>query len=557
MFIKVTKNRSGQAYYHLVESYRDGGKSRHRTLLSLGRVEDQKLEQLAQALAKHTELLTAVDLAKSISIEKTFILGPLLLLERLFERLGVDVILKQFKKSHPKVELDLRAAVFSMVAARFIQPGSKLAVYDTILDQLYPEMVTSKLELQHLYRALDLLAEHKEEMERDLYWRDRDLFNVSVDVVLYDLTTLRFESTRTDLGELRQFGYSKERRSDCTQVVLGLLVDTEGIPLGFEVYPGNTFEGKTLSDIMKKMRTKFKVRRFIFVADRGLISAENISLLKEDQGEFIVGMKLGALHKQEPDLYDLKKFRQINEELSVYETTLAEDRCLVTWSKKRAERDRKTREDILEKIRKKLSSKRVNSKSFVSNTNYRKYVQGLDEGVKPALDESVIRREAENDGFFGVISNVKDLSSAEIVTQYKQLWKIEDAFGEVKGTLRTRPIFHWTDQRIVGHLTLCFLAYYCEAFVTAELRKKNIVLNSKSIEGAIIKERPLTVFQAMKELKEIRVIPVQVKSKTLWVRTDIQGNAAKLFTCLGIRIPPKVLSLKNVVAQTSTNAISV
>ena len=199
----------------------------------------------------------------------------------------------------------------------------------------------------------------------------------------------------------------------------------------------------------------------------------------------------------------------------------------------------------------------MNSKSFVSNTNYRKYVQGLDEGVKPALDESVIRREAENDGFFGVISNVKDLSSAEIVTQYKQLWKIEDAFGEVKGTLRTRPIFHWTDQRIVGHLTLCFLAYYCEAFVTAELRKKNIVLNSKSIEGAIIKERPLTVFQAMKELKEIRVIPVQVKSKTLWVRTDIQGNAAKLFTCLGIRIPPKVLSLKNVVAQTSTNAISV
>ena len=87
--------------------------------------------------------------------------------------------------------------------------------------------------------------------------------------MLYDLTTLRFESTRTDLGKLRQFGYSKERRSDCTQVVFGLLVNRDGIPLGFEVFPGNTFEGKTLSDIVDKMRKKFNVRRFIFVADRG------------------------------------------------------------------------------------------------------------------------------------------------------------------------------------------------------------------------------------------------------------------------------------------------
>lgn len=118
-------------------------------------------------------------------------------------------------------------------------------------------MLAGDIKLHQLYRALAVLALHKDEIEKDLFWRDRDLFSADVDVVLYDLTTLRFESTRVDLGKLRQFGYSKERRSDCTQVVLGLLVRPDGIPLGFEVYPGNTFEGTTVADIVKKMREKF------------------------------------------------------------------------------------------------------------------------------------------------------------------------------------------------------------------------------------------------------------------------------------------------------------
>ncbi len=219
MFIRKIKNPTGQTYYHIVESYREGKKVRQRTLLSLGRIEDGNLEALVQSAGRHLDILTASQLAKELSTE----------------------------------------------------------------------------ELQHIYRTMDLLCSHKGEIEKSLYWHGRDLFNLEVDIVLYDLTTLRFESTRTDLGELRQFGYSKERRSDCTQVVFGLLVDRDGIPLGFEVYPGNTFEGKTLSDIVDKMKKKFKVRRFIFVADRGLLSRGNIEKLGEDKGEFIVGMKLGSL----------------------------------------------------------------------------------------------------------------------------------------------------------------------------------------------------------------------------------------------------------------------
>ncbi len=371
-------------------------------------------------------------------------------------------------------------------------------------------------------------------------------------MVLYDLTTLRFESVREDLGQLRKFGYSKEMRTDCTQVVLGLVVDPEGIPLGFEVYPGNTFEGSTIGDIVEKMRKKFRVRRFIFVADRGLFSNKNLKVLRQkdeptnkDKGEFIVGMKLGLFRKRHNEFYDISRYRFIDPEgsLAVYETEHGGDRCIVTWSKTRAERDRKAREDILDKIRKKLAKNKLTPKVFVTNKTYQRYVLGLDEGKRFALNEQAICEDAAKDGFFGVLTNVADLSAEQIIGNYKQLWIIEDAFGELKGTLKSRPVFHWKDDRIVGHLTLCFLAYLCEAHLTNALREKRLELFSKAIDEKIIDPRPLTVAEAMRELVEVRAIPVKVKSNTLWVRTDIAGNAAKIFSVLGLRPPPKVLNL--------------
>ena len=127
-------------------------------------------------------------------------------------------------------------------------------------------MIDQDIALQHIYRSLDLLCDHKEDIEKFLFAYGKDFFNINVDVVLYDLTTLRFESTRTDLGELRQFGYSKEMRTDCTQVVLGLLTDTEGIPLCFEVHPGNTFEGNTLDGIVDRISQKLSVAGILIAA---------------------------------------------------------------------------------------------------------------------------------------------------------------------------------------------------------------------------------------------------------------------------------------------------
>jgi transposase len=552
VYIRITRNTAGQKYYHLVESYRDGKKIRQRVLLSLGKVEENRLEELATAIARHKDIFSTLELAKNISVDKTYILGPLLVLARLFQDSGIDKVLAAVANKHPKLGFDLRKLVFTMAAARFIKPGSKLKVFEHWQKRLHPEMVSGEIELHQLYRALDVLAWHKEEIEQGLYWHGRDLLSLEVDVVLYDLTTLRFESTRTDLGNLRQFGYSKEMRSDCTQVVLGLLVDTQGIPLGFEVYPGNTFQGATVCDIVRKLRQKFKVRRFIFVGDRGLFSRKNIQALrgsdKQANGEFIIGMKLAVFKDRQQEFYDFKRFKRINDDYYVYQTTHEGDRCIITWSRARAQRDRKAREDILNKIRKKLAGKKITAKTFVTNTTYQRYVTGLNDGKDFAINEKAITEDAMRDGFFGVLTNVADMKAEEIIVNYKTLWIIEDAFGELKGNLRARPVFHWTDQRIVGHLTLCFLAYLCEALMTKALRDKKLILDSPAIKNQIIKPRPLTVGEAMRELQEIRAIPVQVRSTTMWVRTDISGNASKLFSAIGLKPPPKVLK----VSKTST-----
>ena len=261
---------------------------------------------------------------------------------------------------------------------------------------------------------------------------------------------------------------------------------------------------------------------------------------------FIVGHRLGTMKgKEKESVYDLNQFTWIVAgSLAVFETKTADgDRLIVTWSLVRAERDVKTRQDILDKIERKLSSKKkLTTKALVSNSNYHKFLTGLD-GGKPELNIAAIEIDAKKDGFFGIVTNVKDLSAKDVVMNYKELWKIEDAFGEIKGALKTRPMFHWTDQRIIGHLTACFLAYLCEAHITNLLREKGIELKSRAVDDGVIKQRPLTVAESLKELNEVRAVPVKIRGQTIWCRTDIAGNAAALFRAVGANIPSKVLKI--------------
>ena len=543
MYIRTTTNGKGVAYYHLVESYRDHGKVKQRTLLSLGKVEDGKLEQLAEAISKHTDKISVFNLAKDVDISDTYILGPLLILERMINTLGLSDCLSMLQRKHKKLEFDFKKVIFTQICSRFVKPVSKLALYDNWISRMYPGMIEHDTAIQHIYRSLDLLHKHKEEIEKYLFSYGKNLFDINVDVVLYDLTTLRFESTRTDMGDLRQFGYSKEMRSDCTQVVLGLLTDTEGIPLCFEVHPGNTFEGKTLDGIVDRISEKLVIRRFIFVADRGLFSMTNLEHIKKRSGEFIVGLKMGVLKQHiQKGFYDLEQFTWLNNELAIYETSFGDDRCIITWSRVRAERDRKSRDEVIERITATLASAKPVSKRFITNSAYKKYILVKKES-ECALNQEAINSEKKKDGFFGIITNVKvnAMSAAEIVSNYKELWRIEDAFGEMKGTLKSRPMFHWTDQRIIGHLMLCFLSHFCEAHLTKLLRKSEVMQGSKAIDNGIIKRRSLTVKVAMDELNQVMAVPVRVRKETIWLRTDIPPNACKLFKAIGMPIPPKII----------------
>ena len=159
----------------------------------------------------------------------------------------------------------------------------------------------------------------------------------------------------------------------------------------------------------------------------------------------------------------------------------------------------------------------------------------------PIIDKKAIEKAEKQDGFFGIATNIKGMSSKDIIMYYKSLWQVEDAFGEIKGTLKTRPIFHWTDARIIGHLTLCFISYLCESHLTKRFRENRTMLASSAITEKTIKPRPLTVPEALKELREVRAVPVKIRGKTVWTRTDIAGNVAKLFRAAKISIPPKLL----------------
>jgi transposase len=167
--------------------------------------------------------------------------------------------------------------------------------------------------------------------------------------------------------------------------------------------------------------------------------------------------------------------------------------------------------------------------SLISHKGFKRYLKVINKG-KVVINDKAIRLEAERDGLFGILTNApqEELPALEILTCYKELWKIEDAFGEIKGTIEARPMFHWTDKRIEGHMMICFLAYYLEAYVTQQLRKA---------------EATFTAPSAFDALNQVRAIPVAVRGQTVWVRTKIEGIAAKTLQVLKLRIPSDVLKL--------------
>jgi transposase len=538
MYARTIRNKKGITYLTIVESYWKDGKSRQRVLFNMGRLDllqaTGQIDRITKSLERFCAKTRLIDLSKDISVEESYVFGSVYCLKALFERTPLKAIVEEIASSHEQLEIPLVDAVFALLVSRFVRPCSKLKLKETWMERFYPELVRPGIALHQIYRTLDLLAKHKEEIQKKLLYptSQHSLFaSRKLELVFYDTTTLRFESIREDIGELRRFGYSKERRNDCTQVILGLMIDREGLPVGYRLFSGDTYEGKTLPIVLKQLKDDYHIRRLVFVADRGMINGGNLEEIRKADFEFIIGMKLWAMkEKDQKQITSIKEWDHETADFKVKELSHPEGRLIVTWSRERAGRDQQVRSDLLEKLKSRLEHEDDPS-SLISHKGFKRYLKIVNKG-KVAINQKAVRLDAERDGLFGILTNVpaETLPSAEILRRYKELWKIEDAFGEIKGTLESRPMFHWTDQRIEGHMMVCFLAYYLEAYVTQQLRET---------------KADFTAPAAFDALNQVRAIPVNVRGQTVWVRTKIAGIAAKTLQTLKLRIPSDVLKLPN------------
>ena len=536
MFLRTVRNKKGLTYLMIVESYWEEGKSRQRVLFNMGRLDflqaTGQIDRITKSLERFCLKTRLVDLSKEVSVEESFVYGSIHGLRALFERTPLRGIVEEIADSHEQLEIPLSETVFALLVSRFVRPCSKLKLQQPWMERFYPDLVRPGLALHQIYRTLDLLAVHKEEIQKTLLYptAQHSLFDApQLEIVFYDTTTLRFESIREDLDSLRRFGYSKEKRNDCTQVILGLMLDREGLPVGYQLFPGDTSEGKTLPTILERLKKEYHIQRRIFVADRGLVRRGNLDLSAEAGFEFIIGMKLWSMSQEEQKrITSLQSWDHESEDFKVAELSHSKGRLIGTWSRERAKRDEQVRSDRLKKLKARLEHEDEPS-SLISHKGFKRYLKVVTKG-KVAINEKAIDAESARDGRFGILTNVskEGLSATEILKRYKELWKIEDAFGEIKGTLETRPMFHWTDKRIEGHMMICFLAYYLAAHGTQQLRNANV---------------DFTAPAAFDALTQGRAIPVKVRGQTVWVRTKIEGIAAKALQALKIRIPSDVLNL--------------
>ncbi len=497
MFVKLTKSKNF-TYLQLVESYRENGKVKHRVIANLGRLDilEKNKKNVVKIIKKILKLIQAEELVieKDNIKEVERLNWGYVIYEKLWKKFGLDEEMDRLTTNR-KIKFNFKLSVFLMVLDRLLFQHSKKGVAE---NQRKFWNLEQEINLTHLYRSLDILSELKEEIEETLYFKGRDLFNQELDVVYYDVTTFSFESVRSD--GLREFGYSKDGKHKEVQVVMGLLIDKEGRPVGYELYSGNTFEGKTLVDSLKKLKERFSIKRVIIVADRGLNNRLNLHLIKEAGYDYIVSMRLKSLPvKLQEEILKEEGYEEIKEgELKIkelphesvqkivnekgeVEEKRHKDRLICSWSQSRADKDRADRERLLkkaEKIIKKGSSltRKVGAKKFIRTEGKEKIL---------GIDEERILEDSKYDGYYVIQTSDFKLSGSEIYEAYHGLWKIEESFRVLKSTMRTRPIFHWTEKRIRGHFVMCFLAFLLERELELKLKQKGIKASPEKIKEAI------------------------------------------------------------------------
>lgn len=377
--------------------------------------------------------------------------GVRLILEPIYNRIGFDAIGDDTLKF--------------LSIARICQPKSKVATV-TYLKRHFDEDIN----LNKIYRYMDTLYNtQRERIQQISVEHTRKLLGGQIGIVFYDVTTLYFESAREDV--LRSPGFSKDGKTAESQIVLGLLVSSDGYPLSYNVFNGSQYEGRTMIPIIDDFVQRFSLTDFIVVADAGLLSRKNINLLKQAGYKFILG---GRIKKESRAVQDwvlsLEKNPAVLNETSIN----GDERIIVSYSEQRATKDRHNRDKGIQRLRKAYSSGKI-KKENVNQRGYNKFLV-IENDVMVSINEDKIQTDAQWDGLKSYVTNTA-LPPSEVIEQYHSLWVVERAFRITKGTLEARPIFHFTERRIEAHICICFVAYKLYKELERLLRLLNIKMS--------------------------------------------------------------------------------
>jgi transposase len=475
MYIRTIKrkNKDGSVveYVQLATNVwnKDKGFAQAEVVHSFGRRDQLDVEALRRLIKSMSRFLDPEeslqtahqdDQLKIISSRPS---GGAYLLRELWKRLRIDACLKKALDGR-FFTAPIAEAIFAMVANRALAPSSKLAIEQWAADEVYLGE-QQPLQVQHCYRAMDLLLEHENTIQQQVFWATASLLNLTVDLIFFDTTNTYFETDEPGPSELKAYGKSKHKRDDLPQVTIGLAVTREGIPVRCWVLPGNQHDSQCVEQVQRDLNS-WNLGRVVWVMDRGMTSQDNRQILQRAGGQYILGEKLSGTHLNEEALARPGRFKVISDNLHIKEVSAgdgtARQRYVIVFNPKQAEVDRMNREQILERLSCELQVLNKNSKkkaqcNLLLHRSMGRYVKELKSGTLQ-IDKAKVKQDEKLDGKYLLSTSDQHLSAEDIALGYKQLLEVERAFRTLKSTLCLRPVYHSKDDRIRSHVLLCWLA---------------------------------------------------------------------------------------------------
>ena len=380
-------------------------------------------------------------------------------------------------KLNSRLKFDIDSALQLLLTSRILQPKSKLALFNN--QHNYGGL--KQIELHNIYRSLNFLTKHQEPIQVHLYNQQVQNTNINVDVVFYDVTTFYFESVKQD--SLRDFGFSKDCKVNNVQIIFSMLVDLNGRPIGCNIHKGNCYEGHTLIAALEKMKQKYNIKQVVIVADKGINNSTNLHIIRKAGYNYIISFKYKNSDKNtQAKIKDIESYQVLQSDAeggrSVlgksldYEKVVKIDgqaqvlpgKLICSWSQKRATKDQADRARLIDR-----AEDMIDNKGYQSSRGARKFLN-VSINNKVSLNEEKILEDAQWDGIYVLEASATHLSSEQVYKAYHQLWVIEESFRILKSHSETRPVFHWTPERITGHLILNYIAFCFERAIEIKLK---------------------------------------------------------------------------------------